>query len=143
LLPFALQARARALSLLERHDEALSEIDRAMAAMLAAGRTAESAEMMRARRVRAELLLRAGKPWQALEELATLRAAQQGSAMSAVDAGLVLDMLGAAQLASGDARDALASHDAAHQELLKQLPEDHPYLVRNAALRKAAVRLAQ
>jgi tetratricopeptide (TPR) repeat protein len=141
-LPFALQARARALGLLGRHDEALVEIDRAMAAMLAVGRTAESAEMMRAQRVRAELLLQGGNPRLALDELKTLRAVQQRGAMPAVDAGLMLDTLGAVQLAGGDARAALASHDAAHRELLKQLPEGHPYLVRNAALRAAAVRLA-
>jgi tetratricopeptide (TPR) repeat protein len=140
-LPFVLQARARALGLSGRYDEASVEIDRAMAAMLAAGRSADSAEFMRARRVRAELLLRSGNPGLALEQLDALRAVQQRGAMPAVDAGLMLDALGAAQLAIGDARAALASHEAAHQEFAKQLPEGHPYLVQNAALRAAAVRL--
>jgi serine/threonine protein kinase/tetratricopeptide (TPR) repeat protein len=141
-LPFALQARARALGLLTRYEQAMMEIEAARAALLAAGRTAESPEGQRMNRISGELLLGAGQFEAAFEIVSKLRALQARVGASPADTGRSLDLLGRVQAARGDWSAAASSHESARRELVKQLPPDHPDLIRNAALREAAARLA-
>jgi hypothetical protein len=51
---------------------------------------------------------------------------------------LVLDALGEAELKAGNGQKSQLAHEAARTELLKQLPVSHPYVIKNAALRKGA-----
>ena len=54
--PYAQQAEARALALAGRYEEALAEIDTVIGELLAAGSAADSFEVQRAQRYRAEFL---------------------------------------------------------------------------------------
>jgi tetratricopeptide (TPR) repeat protein len=133
-MSYAHQARARGLSLLGKPDAALQEIDAASRMLIDAGRSPDSFEVLRAKRLQAEFLLRAGRHADALPVLRDLRA-QQTRESSPIEAGLVLDLLGEAQLSAGDSSAARAAHEAARSAFLKQLTEEHPYLIRNARLR--------
>jgi len=126
--PYARQARARGLSLLGRHEEALREIDEVARALLDGGRSPVSFELLRARRLRAEFLLRAGRDGPALTALREL--AQQGKQTSAVENGLTLDLLGEAEARAGHADAARTAHQAARVALAKQLGDQHPFLIR-------------
>ena len=58
-------------------------------------------------------------------------------ATSPIESGLTYDLLGELEQRAGNSDAARAAHDVARVQLLKQLPEGHPYLVRNAALLSA------
>jgi hypothetical protein len=47
---------------------------------------------------------------------------------------LVLDALGEAEARAGNGNSSQVAHRAAHEQLVKQLPEHHPFLERNAML---------
>jgi serine/threonine protein kinase/tetratricopeptide (TPR) repeat protein len=132
--PFLRQARARALALTGRIDEAVAAIDAVIGEFGALGRAADSFEVLRARRYRAGFLLEGGKPDEALRELRALGEVHSRVALSSVERGLVLDLLGEAEHRFGNAAVARAAHAAAGAALGEQLPLDHPYRVRNAAL---------
>jgi serine/threonine-protein kinase len=137
-LAFARQVQARALLLAGQNSEALAELDQVIRGLLAAGRSPDSTEVLRARRQRAQALLAAGRTAEALESLRELDARFVAAQGSPVERGLTLDLLGVAESRAGDAGAARAAHEAARTELLRQLPEQHPYLVQNAALRGGA-----
>jgi tetratricopeptide (TPR) repeat protein len=131
--PFLRQARARGLALSGRRAEALAGFDAVIAELARLGRAADSFEVLRARRYRAEVLAQDGRADQALLELRALRDAHAGASLSAVERGLVLDLLGDAERRAGDLAAGREAHERARAALREQLPEEHPYLVRNAA----------
>ncbi len=125
---YARQAKARGLSLLSRHDDALAEIATVTRLLLDGGRSPASFEVLRARRLRAEFLLRAGRDAEALTALREL--ARQHTQTSAVENGLTLDLLGEAEARAGHADEAKSAHEAARMALAKQLGDEHPFLIR-------------
>jgi tetratricopeptide (TPR) repeat protein len=131
---YARQARARGLSLLGNTEVALQEIDAASRMLVDAGRSPDSFEVMRAKRLRAEFLLRAGRYTDALP---ILRGLQTHKESSPIETGLALDLLGEAELQAGDSEAARAAHDAARSNFARQLSNEHPYLIRNTALRSS------
>jgi hypothetical protein len=133
-LAFARQVYARALALSGRNAEALAQIDAVILGFEAAGRLPDSTEMLRALRLRAEFLMSSGREAEALESLRDLDARMATVQASPVERGLALDSRGVAEQRAGHAEAARAAHAAARLEYLKQLPADHPYLIRNAAL---------
>ena len=106
--------------------------------MLAGGSTADSFEVQRAQRYRAEFLAQAGRDADALTLLRDLKDRQATGNASPVERGLVLDALGEAERKAGNGQKSQLAHEAARTELLKQLPVSHPYVIKNAALRKGA-----
>ena len=132
---YARQARARGLSLLGQADAALHEIDAASRMLIDAGRSQDSFEVLRAKRLHAEFLLRAGRYADALPVLRELRDREASKESSPIETGLALDLLGEAELRSGDAVAARAAHEAARSAFTRQLGDEHPYLIRNATLR--------
>lgn len=137
-LAFAHQVQARALALAGRNAEALTLIEGVIRGLLDAGRAPDGAELVRARRQRAGILLNLGRDAEALEALRDLATRQLLAKGSPVERGLTLDVLGTAELRAGHPDAARAAHVAARAALLEQLPERHPYLIRNAALRSGA-----
>jgi tetratricopeptide (TPR) repeat protein len=137
-LAFARQVYARALALSGRNAEALAQIDAVIRGFEAAGRLPDSTEVLRARRLRAEFLMSSGRDGEALEILRKLDAGFTASQASPIERGLALDARGVAERHAGQAEAARAAHASARLEYLKQLPQDHPYLIRNAALRDGA-----
>jgi tetratricopeptide (TPR) repeat protein len=136
--PYAQQAEARALALAARYEDALAEIDTVIGSLLAAGSAPDSFEVQRAQRYRAEFLAQSGHDTDALALLHDLRDRQATSKTSPVERGLVLDALGEAERKVGNGQKSQLAHEAARTELLKQLPLSHPYVIKNAALRKGA-----
>jgi tetratricopeptide (TPR) repeat protein len=132
---YARQARARGLSLLGQTDAALQEVDAASRMLIDAGRSPASFEVLRAKRLHAEFLLRAGRHADALAVLRELRAQQTHKESSPIESGLALDLLGEAELRAGDREAARAAHEAARSAFARQLSDEHPYLIRNAILR--------
>ena len=137
-IPYARQARARALALLARPAEALAEIDAVLRLFADSGSAADAFEVLRARRYRAEFLMREDRVPEALGALRVLRAQHESGPVSAVETGLMLDLLGEAERRVGEAAAARGAHEAARRALARQLSEEHPFLVRNAALRNGA-----
>jgi serine/threonine-protein kinase len=137
-LPYVRQARARALALLGQQQAALAEIDAALRLFLDGGRAEDSFEVLRARRFRAEFQLRGRQDAEALRSLRELRARHAATRVPAVETGLMLDLLGEAERRAGQTSVALVTHEAARRALAGQLTEEHPFLIRNAALRGGA-----
>jgi serine/threonine-protein kinase len=133
-LPYVLQAGARASSLGGRHDAALSQIDEVIRRFMQSGRSANSFELLRAERYRAEFMLRAGRGPEALAAARELVTRQKSIPVSPTERGLALDLLGDAERLAGNTDAARQAHEAARTELGRLLPPQHPYLVRNAAL---------
>jgi tetratricopeptide (TPR) repeat protein len=134
---YARQARARGLSLLGQPDAALQEIDAASRMLIEAGRSPDSFEVLRAKRLRAEFLLRAGRHADALPALRELRDQHTRKESSPIETGLALDQLGEAEFETGDSEAAQAAHEAARSAFARQLSDEHPYLIRNARLRNS------
>jgi hypothetical protein len=63
---------------------------------------------------------------------------QNASVNTDFDLGQVLDLQGCALRALGRSTEAIALHERARTLLQKELPPDHPFLVRNALYREAA-----
>ena len=135
---YAQQAQARALSLAGKPEDALAEIDAVIGRFLGSGSAADSFEVQRAQRYRAQFMVQAGRDAEALTLLRSLRDRQASGDASPVERGLVLDALGEAERKAGNGQMSQLAHEAARTELLKQLPVSHPYVTRNAALRKGA-----
>jgi hypothetical protein len=123
------------LSLLGRPNAALQEVDAASRMLIDAGRSPDSFEVLRAKRLHAEFLLRAGRYADALPVLRELRDEQAHKESSPIESGLVLDLLGEAELKAGDSAAARAAHEAARSAFARQLSDEHPYLIRNTTLR--------
>ena len=136
--PYAQQAEARALALSGQKQAALIKIDKVIESLLAAGSSADSFEVQRAQRYRAEFLAQAGREAEALTLLRDLKNRQAVGNVSPVERGLVLDALGEEERKAGNGQMSQLAHDAARTQLLKQLPLIHPYVIKNAALRNGA-----
>jgi len=134
---YARQARARARSLLRQPDAALQEIDAASRMLTDAGRSPDSFEVLRAKRLHAEFLLRAGRYAVALPILRELHDQQARKESSPIETALTLDLLGEAELRAGDSEAARAAHETARSAFSRQLSDEHPYLIRNATLRNS------
>jgi len=131
---FSSQARARALSLQGRHEEALREMQGVLARLLALGYAADTFEVLRAHRMLGEMAARAGDIERArgeLERAATAMQQRTGPADD-VERAQALELLGCLARAAGDPRRALALHREARALLEKNLPPDHPWLARNS-----------
>jgi tetratricopeptide (TPR) repeat protein len=137
-LPFVLQARARGLAASGRVPEAIVQIEGVLASLAQIGRAPESFEVLRARRYRAEFLGMAGRAPEALSELRELRVEHSRAHVSSTEQGLALDALGEAEARAGNVQAARAAHEAARASLAEELPDGHPYLMRNAALTSSA-----
>jgi serine/threonine protein kinase/tetratricopeptide (TPR) repeat protein len=137
-LPYIRQAHARALAIAGRHDRALEEIDAVIRTFIDAGRAPTTFEVLRAQRYRAQFQMLAGRHAEALRALRELRTRHQAARVSGVETGLMLDLLGEAELLAGDPAVAREIHEAAKDALARQLNEGHPYLIRNAALQNGA-----
>ncbi len=137
-LAFARQVQARALLLAGQPSAAVAEFDAVIRGLLAAGRSPEGIEVLRAQRLRALALGAAGREAEALAALRELEARFAALEGSPVEHGLTLDQLGMAERRAGNLDAARAAHAAARIQLLRQLPEQHPYLVQNRALRGGA-----
>jgi hypothetical protein len=129
-LPFARQARARALAATGRVDEALADIGAVSRALLASGRSPDSLELLRATRYRAEFLLAAGRRSEALAALRELQRRHESTQSSPIEKGLTLELLASA-LGMEHPEEARLLQIAARAELSKQLQQGHPYLVHN------------
>jgi tetratricopeptide (TPR) repeat protein len=132
--PFTQQAEARALALAGRHEEALAGIDAVLERFIADGSAEDSYEVLRAQRYRAQFLLRAGRDADALQALRELSDRHARAKVSPIERGLMLDALGEAELRAGNGEKSQLAHEEAAAQLLKQLPKDHPHVIRNAAL---------
>ena len=118
--------------------ETCAQVVVAPAAMLIdAGRSADSFEVLRAKRLHAEFLLRASRYSDALPILRELRDQQTRKESSPIESGLALDLLGEAELKAGDSEAARVAHEAARSAFARQLSTEHPYLIRNATLRNS------
>jgi serine/threonine-protein kinase len=137
-LAFARQVQARALALSGQNAAALAQIEAVVGGLLQAGRSPDGVEMARAQRQRAEILMNLGRDAEALAALRELAARSPATRGSPVERGLTLDLLGVAEGRAGHRDAARAAHVAARSALLEQLPDEHPYLIRNAALRDSA-----
>ena len=136
--PYARQAQARALQLAGRHDEALAGIDAVISRFLADGLAADSYQVLRAQRIRAQMMVGSGRDAEALRILRDLRDRHASAKAPPFELGLLLDALGEAELRAGNGEKSQLAHEAAGALLLKQLPKEHPYVIRNAALRASA-----
>ena len=134
---YALQAKARALALMGGADEAITQIDDVLQRLQAAGSGPGSFEILRAQRYRAQFLAQAGRDALALAEVRDLSKRHDAGATSPIECGLTYDLLGELEQRAGNSDAARAAHDVARRQLREQLPEGHPYLVRNAALLSA------
>jgi hypothetical protein len=137
-LAFARQVQARALASSGQEGAALVQIDAVITGLVDAGRSPDGMEVVRARRQRAEILMNLGRDAEALGILRDLATRLAAAAASPVERGLTLDLLGVAERRAGNAGAAQAANLAARSALLEQLPAEHPYLIRNAALRSGA-----
>jgi tetratricopeptide (TPR) repeat protein len=133
--PFTQQAEARALALAGHYEEALAGIDAVTARFIADGSAADSYEVLRAQRYRAQILLLAGRDAEALQALRELRDRHARGKLPPIERGLLLDALGEAELRAGNGEKSQLAHEEAGVQLVKQLPKDHPYVIRNSALR--------
>jgi eukaryotic-like serine/threonine-protein kinase len=133
-ISYARQARARGLSLLGQPAAALQDIDAASRMLIDAGRSPDSFEVLRAQRLHAEFLLRAGRHADALAVLRELRDQQAIKQSSPIETGLALELLSEAELRAGDREAARAAQEAARRAFARQLSDEHPYLIRNATL---------
>lgn len=105
--------------------------------LIDAGRSPDSFEVLRAKRLHAEFLLRAGRHADALTVLRELRDQQTNKESSPIETGLALDLLGEAELRAGDSEAARAAYEAARSAFARQLSDEHPYLIRNTTLRSS------
>ncbi|WP_088284399.1 serine/threonine-protein kinase [Ideonella sp. A 288] len=133
---FARQARARALSALGRHTEALADMEAVRTGLVRLGLAPGSVSLLRARRISGEVALRAGRIAEARALLDPVPAAHRGSdpahPVAPVDLALALDLLGALERQAGAAATARTRHAEARSLLAAALPEPHPLRRRNA-----------
>ncbi len=136
---FALQARARADSLLDHSEDALAGMRSVIDGLLAAGYAPTSVEVLRAHRFVGEMRAREGDTAGAWSELEKVRSAlDQEGARREVELGQALDLEGCVKRMCGDPQTAIALHKRARELLAKKLPIDHPFLDRNVIYHNAA-----
>ncbi|HEY5808611.1 MAG TPA: tetratricopeptide repeat protein, partial [Povalibacter sp.] len=138
---FARQVRAQSMAVLSPTQAALAEIQSVIAGLGALGRSADSPEVLRARRMRGEILLQLGRPAESLEELQRLAThLRQAPGRRVLELGQTLDLMGRALLEFGRSGEAMAAHASARVAYEEQLQADHPFLQRNALYREVARR---
>jgi serine/threonine-protein kinase len=138
-LMHATQILARIHALRGQTNQALIEIQTVLDGLIQARMPSESGAVLRAQRVRAEILLRGGNLARASAELEALAARlRRMPSASDVELGQVLDLWGSALRGLGRSAESVAIHDAARVALQKQLSGNHPWLQRNALYREAA-----
>jgi tetratricopeptide (TPR) repeat protein len=136
---FAHQAHARALALEGAWTQASDEMQAVVGGLHAAGFAAHSMEVMRARRLLAEIELREGHLERALALLRTLAEEQRRvQAGQEAEFAHTLDLLGCAEREAGQHASAARWHREAAQLLAKKLPADHPFRHRNTLYQEAA-----
>ena len=110
--------------------------------LIAAGRSPDSFEVLRAKRLRASSWC--GRPSRGCL-VGTARAARSEGRpeSSPIETDPALDLLGEAELWAGDSEAARAAHDAARSAFAPQLSDEHPYLIRNATLRNSVLHLGR
>ncbi len=136
----ARQTRLRALAAQGRHDEAWRDWQAAEAAITGMALPAEAVLPQRQQRLAAELALQAGRPAEARARLTALLAMPRQAA--ATEGAQALDLLGAAERASGNPAAARALHERA-SAMLQRLPDDHPLRLRNRLDQAWAAALSQ
>lgn len=134
---YARQVRAQVLGLLAPSEAAIGEIQAVIDGLQALGQGPQASTVLRARRMRAEVLARQGRLPQAREELEAVAGSAEAG-RPAVLQGVVLDQLGSVLRELGLPAQAASRHEAARALLLQGLPPEHPYLARNALYREAA-----
>lgn len=135
----ARQARARALSMQGRGEEAERDIGEVITGLSRQGYAERSMEVLRARRYQAEMQLRQGSLTHGLASLEALakdqRAVQSGQE---TEFAQTLDLLGATTRFVGKPEDARSLHAQAARLLQARLPEGHPLRERNRLLQLLA-----
>lgn len=133
------QAQAVAQALSGDGASAREDMQEAMGALARAGIAPDGDLMLRARRVRGEVLAQAGDLAAARAELeATAQALRKaierkpGSVFLELELAHVLDQLGCVLREAGDPMGARPLHEQAAPLLVRRLPPDHPFAARNA-----------
>ena len=130
---FLHQTRAMALGLAGRADEALEEMDVVASGLGSNGYASRTMEVIRAKRLRAEILARDRRYAEARTTVDALvdelDASRPGPGIELAQA---LDLLGCIRRLSGDAPGALALHIRARDAFLMRLKPDHLFVERNA-----------
>ena len=128
-----------AVSRAGRHTEALQALQAAQAGLAEAGFKAGTQAMLRAQRLRAEALLRAGQDAAAADALRRLRAEHDRlQRREVVEAARTLDVLGCTLTRAHRPSEAEAAHADALARYAGALPADHPLHLRALALRALA-----
>jgi len=137
-LLFARQAHARALSLKGLAVDAGDELHAVIQGLRDAGYPGPSMEVLRARRMHAETLARAGRLGDSLAELRAVAGEQSAvQATQEIEYAQTLDLTGCVLRDLGQVDEALASHRQAAALLEKKLPPDHPWRQRNTLYQEA------
>jgi serine/threonine protein kinase/tetratricopeptide (TPR) repeat protein len=137
---FALQAQAQAHALLGNFGRALSEQQQVIHRLGENGYKATAPEMLRARRIHGELLLRAGRAAEAAGPLvALLKELQALTEPRILELAQIMELLGCAQRELGATDQSIDLHQRARAELERILPPDHPFFARNTLYRLAAL----
>ena len=143
-LLFARQAHARALGLAGAASDGLAEMAAVVAGLESAGYSPTALELLRARRIRAELLARSGELARATAELEAVAAAPAAAPSGQpLELAQTLDLLGSVLRSSGLATQALATHERARLLWSEHLPVDHPWALRNALYRAVLAQHAE
>ncbi len=124
--------RARALSLVGRHRDALAAINDVLATLKGRAERGTTLVALRARRAHGEILARSGAMKAARDELEPLVA-------ESADLEQTLELLGCVLRELGQVPEALALHQRARALFEKELPPDHPFLLRNTLYKEAAL----
>jgi serine/threonine protein kinase len=128
----ARQAGARADAVQGQAADAARRLRQAQADLVALGFAPGSREVLRARRLAAEAVLRQGRLQEARQELqAVVSAHEQAAGQHGVDWAHALDLLGCAARAEGQLDMARQLHAQARDQLAASLPAGHPFLLRN------------
>jgi hypothetical protein len=139
-LLYAILVQARAHAQLGEHALARREVQAVLTGLIELGMASDSSTLLRVRRMQAEILLQSGDFVAALVELEVLARCLSTLAISVdIELGQVLDLQGHALRALGRRTEALAAHQAARGYLQKQLPSDHPFLLRNTLYRETVM----
>ena len=130
---FARLLRARLAAATGEHAAAAQDLAGGQQTLARLGLPEASVERLRARRAAAELELRAGRIGAAVLALQSLRQSALAAqpALTGVELGQTLDLLGCALRLAGDFAAAAQQHTLAAQAL-QGLPEAHPLRQRNA-----------
>lgn len=127
------QAQARAYSLTQKHEDAMRVAAESIRGLRAIGYAVESPDVLRARRIQAEISARRGDWLRAATELRAIVAAHASAEHTwLLEWVQALELLGCSLRELGDWQGARAAHQEALAKLSQQLPPEHPWRARNA-----------